>query len=140
MFDAIIENLFIIIPVVLFIGFRILAARKKQEETADSQDSPVVKLHFEEDKPVLLRSDIKPRPGAAKPKSKSKTSSLSVKGSNIASGKTTAASAGVMDARLPAAKLTTGSSFPRNLDYLPALKRAVVFTEILSPPKALREE
>ena len=30
--------------------------------------------------------------------------------------------------------------FTKKLDYLPSLKKAIVMSEILSPPKALRQE
>ena len=130
MADLIFDNIFIFVPVALFIAFRIINARKKQQErTAKEPVKGKSNLLFfeedDEDKPPAP-SFIPAVPKNFPPK---KESPRAIESDIF---KLTSAPA---KALTPLTKNST--RFPQNLDYLPPLKRALVLSEILGPPKGM---
>ncbi|AEF83360.1 hypothetical protein [Leadbettera azotonutricia] len=123
MFDFITDNIFILIPVAIFVGIRILEARRKQQEAANPKPPPV---QIEEEPPPPVKKK-KPRKAAA-PKA-------AVPGLAASSAPASPAP----DFQRPGVYRTEplGKPFPENLDYLPPLQRALILSEIFGPPKGL---
>jgi hypothetical protein len=120
MLENLFDNIYVIIPIAVVIGIRILSAWQKRQAAA-AKDSPAETHGYKDEDgaapyfessppPVPQPAHQNARAPAAKPAQK------------------------IADA--PKAPAGTGAAFPHNLDYLPPLNRAVVFSEILGPPKA----
>ena len=143
MFDLIINNIFVLIPLAIFIAFRIYEARKRQSATTekkedDNHSGPVP--HWEAEKkdrfsgpssagisptgvPLASKYPIEVYP--VNPRLSSEV--------NRSINRSVASSfpkASVIEP--PVYRL-----FPKNLEKLPDLKKALVFSEILGPPKGL---
>ena len=142
-FDALFSNLIILIQVVFIVFMRIINARRKpdSDKSEEPEERPAIGMgHWESGK--------RPQPAQ------------SITRKNLQRPSTIASSLDKTIAEPPAPINTTGGSshairgrtqiplpasgisqcnFPQNLDYLPVLKKAIVLTEVLSPPVALRD-
>ncbi|MDR0311966.1 MAG: hypothetical protein LBI14_00045 [Treponema sp.] len=159
MLEFISDNLFIIIAVVLVIVVRTISASRKraaasrEDEAAtenypakDEDDRTMSLGHWEVEK----QTQPKPVPQPTytrKTLEKAQTSSISLSEAPVfsfSSEKTpiTAEVSSTEKAAKPVATAVLGQGQKASglsaLDHLPTLKKAVVFSEILSPPKALR--
>ena len=130
--DLIFNNIFILIPIALFIALRIIGARKKQQEKTAKEpvkEKPHL-LFFEEDyvddDEPPAPSFIPERPRAFTPKKET---------TRVIEGDILELTSAPVKKPAPVKKST--ASFPKNLDYLPPLKRALVLSEILGPPKGM---
>jgi hypothetical protein len=118
--DEVFNNIFVYLPIILIVLLRILGARKA------GKGKPV-EIPFEAEEaaePVSLPE--KPREQAKRPRPNFRTS-LPVPEPAFAP----------VSQEKPAPPGPSRKSFPENLAYLPALKRAVVLAELMGPPKAL---
>jgi hypothetical protein len=129
--DEILGNFYILIPIAVVVVFRILAARKKGEPLTGSFSSPQAEAPGSPDDgedyapPRLSPAGArrKPEAPAVKPLAAS---------AEAPPPESRPAKAGVSAAPPPPDR-----GFPHNLERLPPLKRALVLSEILGPPKAL---
>jgi hypothetical protein len=130
MFDVIFNNIFILIPLAIFIGLRILDAQKKRKN-ASSQ----------EDKQDTVEKDNEPPPFLSHWELEKKAQRRGVSPSGVPLPRAAPPPAPVLSIveTPPVAPKKTAASFLKNLDKLPPIKRAVVFSEILGPPKGLQE-
>ena len=135
--DAIFNNIFILIPLAIFIGLRILEARKKHRDSkspAEGKRSPLVKEtreptpHWEAEKKRTSHgvspagvplAQVSPSPRLLPQVDLSVAQPLEPRHGS-------------------SPKQSAPRAFPRNLENLPPLKKALVFSEILGPPKGLR--
>jgi hypothetical protein len=130
MFDSIFDNIFVLIPIAVIIGIRILSVWQKRQAEASKLRAPPTNAaayddtddggaYFEppEDKPPVPKAS---QPAAVVP---------------AAAAYSTAAKPARKTAEAPKAAAGPGPAFPRNLEFLPPLKRAMVLSEILGPPK-----
>jgi hypothetical protein len=115
--DEVFNNIFVYIPIILIVLLRILGARKAGKGKPPEAE--------EEAEP--LSPPEKPRERAKRPRPNSRTN-LPVSEPALAP---------VFQEKPVPPGPSGGKSFPENLAYLPALKRAVVLAEIMGPPKAL---
>ena len=154
MFDFLFDNFFIVITVVVVIVVRIVNARLKRnnDESAENRtsnrssffdeekdDEPSSLLgHWETEKHAPAYS-AKPRhrASASQPLSRRDLEPLTPAINNAAA----VSHAPAASTQKPVTQNDIPKTpFPQNLDYLPAFKKAIILSEILSPPKALREE
>ncbi|MDR2759537.1 MAG: hypothetical protein LBB78_09160 [Spirochaetaceae bacterium] len=125
--DNFFDNILIYVPIIFIILFRILGMRNRpkrpqaapREETAEPVEPPRKKPPERQPRKEPPRTNKIPSPGVLFPES-----SLGP----------------AAPAKPPAAAGRPAGGFPGNLNYLPALKRAMVLTEIMGPPKALQGE
>jgi hypothetical protein len=123
-FDFLSENIFFLAIAAVFIGIRILSARRKQQE----EDAPPP-IQIEEDEPL---------PPAPVKKKKPKAPKAAVPGFAAAITPTVPAPDSQRPSSLPRYRAEfSDKPFPENLDYLPPLQRALALSEILGPPKSL---
>ena len=159
MFDFITDNLFIIVPITIILILRMIGAKKKQDQSqSDEEDEP----EYEEEPPVALghwetekKQYTPPKaPAIIKPVPLHETDFFSRRDLEEASAvsansrigaipkraepetQAVTRTAGVMPKQ---AAHTSSGSFASSLEHLSPLKKVIVMTEILSPPKALRE-
>jgi len=172
MIDLILDNLFIIIPVVVFLVFRSIIARvnqkKAQSGTQEEEQAPAAEEeltstlgHWESGAPpvqkpperiqglapsgiplsqtpsmeTVSRTKFFTRKDLAFTPAQPDTSQAFKPGQAYAASQASAAAPAI--AR-PVQPVPTASI--NNLNYLPALKKAVVFSEIISPPVSLRQD
>jgi hypothetical protein len=120
--DELFNNIFIYLPIILIVLFRVLGLRNRRA----GQRPPAAAASPETPAP---EKPPEKRPRKEPPRI-----------SRIPSGEVLFPEippAPAVPAKVPAARTAEGG-FPGNLNYLPALKRAMVLTEIMGPPKALR--
>jgi hypothetical protein len=115
MFEELFDNIFVLIPVAIVIGVRILSARQKRQAEA-AKSSPAA-----ESPGGSFSSSEAPERAALN------TSQPAVHSPPLKPVQKTA--------EAPKAAAGGGAAFPQNLEYLPPLKRALVLSEILGPPK-----
>jgi len=161
--DFIFDNLFIIVPVIIILAVRMIGSRIKQAKADSSQqeeeqqpvyeEEPATTLgHWESEKPAPVSraaggasAPARPLPGAVRPAfpesgflSRQDLEPAKPRPAPV-SGAMTRMNASVLKPVQVPVRPSTGNPLSR-LDYLPVLKKAVVFSEILSPPKALRQD
>jgi hypothetical protein len=110
--DDFFNNIVVYLPIIFIVLFRILGARKKPAE----KEAPLVEAEAEPVAPPRKKPPKRPpapRSGVPEPEPAFALAPVS------------------------RAEVAPKRAFPENLGYLPALKRAVVFAEIMGPPKAL---
>ena len=147
MFDFLIDNIFIVIIAAVVIVVRILNARRKRDESSsaenrtplESDEEPRPALgHWEtEKKAPVYSAKSRPKASTSQHLSRRDLEPLSPANDNAAAVSYAPANTAQKTVSQNAIPKTP---FPQNLDYLPAFKKAIVLSEILSPPKALREE
>ena len=142
MFDIITNNIFILIPLAIFIAFRILEARKKHRDSAPEK-KPVLKEEHESGSLPHWEAEKQERfsgHGSAgiSPSGVPLTSRMPVEVSPRLLSETGFGSM-TQPASVAQPPERSSAAFPQNLSYLPSLKRALVMTEILGPPKGLQE-
>ena len=152
MFDAIFNNIFILIPVAIFIGLRILEARKKRQESSpEKKPNPFVEetrepsgpsSHWETDEKNqaygTAHGGISPlgvpivvvKPPAEVYHHPPQQLSLEAE---------RPLAQPVKPQKTSAPEHPVSGVFPRKVERLPALKKALVLSEILGPPKGLRD-
>jgi hypothetical protein len=132
--EDIFDNILVYIPIILIVLVNVLRMRNsnagkkpaaKKAAGPAAADRPVVKPVPVPQKPPERRSRKEPprinKPLAPEPALFSEIPSAPAAPVQSVSGR-------------------TGGGFPENLNYLPALKRAVVLAEIMGPPKGLSGE
>ena len=153
MFDVIFNNIFILIPLAIFIAFRIFEARRRQQGSAPSeQGKPPIYPDEEEDEHVssIPHWEMDKRDRFSSPSSPG----LSPSGVPLAGrypaevypvnprqhiSESRANRPALLKATAPVER-PVSATFPKNLERLPSLKKALVFSEILGPPKGLRND
>ena len=155
MFDTIFENIFILIPLAVFIGFRILTARRKQQASSNQENAAPVPEAVEETEYIphweLEKKELPvPKPVAApagvSPSGMPLAANFSVDISQAVPrftpepGKTiTKPPVYIPSPRIPAPGPNRSRIFPKSVENLPALKKALVLSEILGTPKGLQD-
>ncbi|WP_411044313.1 hypothetical protein [Treponema sp. TIM-1] len=121
--DEVFNNIFVYLPIILIVLFRILGGLRNKQVRKRPVAARAV-LETVEPEPA------EPAPREKPPKPRKEPPRVSkIPASAPLFPETPAA---------PAPLRTAGRGFPENLNYLPALKRAVVLAEIMGPPKALQ--
>ena len=151
MFDFIFDNIFILIPVAIFIGLRILEARRKRQNSSPEKNKKLYSEkreesgipHWEAEKkaapPTVHHKGISPS-GAplTTDLSPTETPVSHPNSSDVDSFPTLPVSKTMPKAQVPEHSST--GTFPINLENLSSLKKAVIMSEILGPPKGLTQE
>jgi hypothetical protein len=128
MFNLIINNIFILIPLAIIIGRVIIYAQKKRQPPPAA---PKIPVHFEDDaKPLLSRGADKFFKGTGKNTTPPRP--------NRGVEASLAALAPVPPVTEPKPADTFAQNGFLNLNKLSRLKQAVVMSEILGPPKGLQ--
>ena len=155
MFDVIFNNIFVLIPLAIFIAFRIFEARRRQQNSSSSEKEKVKQppLYPDEEADDEYDSSI-PHWEADKRDRFSGPSSAGVSPSGVplagrypaevypANPRQSSESRSNRPALLKASapvERPVSRSFPSNLERLPTIKKAFLFSEILGPPKSLRD-
>ena len=125
MLDFIINNIFVLIPVAILIGIRIVNARRKSQEAAGNDSKNTAKRIFDDDPPVRPHVPTSPAPAKKQP---AKTRSVSAP---------TAKAAETLQPKPAVTPAPESKDFTQKLKYLSPLQRAVAFLEILGPPKGM---
>ena len=123
MFDFIVNNIFVLIPVAILIGIRIVNARRKSQEAAGNNDKNVTRRIADEDHrtvPAGIRSQPQSQPAK---KRTAKPAAAVVSAPEIKPA--------------PVHTIQEKRDFTEKLKYLSPLQRAVAFSEILGPPKGI---
>jgi hypothetical protein len=124
--DGVFENILALLPVAAFIAYRIIAARRKQ--TAQRTAPLPAREEARPAEPVFSAWELSANdPPLPPPEPVSAPSLAEAETFTPASTASATLSQGTFNAPV----------FPENLGYLPPLKRALVLTEILGPPKSL---
>jgi hypothetical protein len=151
-FDFLFENVFVLIPVAIFIGLRVVEARRKREAEEERQrrireavyeqddDEEEYGGSYEKDEDDN-KENTPPFPSAAPKPAASFAGAFTVPAFTGTAGPMSteepipapAGAAGKQDVSRRPGKAAPG--FGERLDYLPPLKRAMVMAEILKPPK-----
>jgi hypothetical protein len=127
MMDELFSNIFVYLPIILIILFRILGTRNR----AAGKGKPAAA----EPAPAPASRKEKPPEQAGRPRKGSPRTNNSISRTALFPEAPLAAAAPEKPAGTGRA---AGEGFPENLNYLPALKRAMVLAEIMGPPKALQ--
>ncbi|MDR2631987.1 MAG: hypothetical protein LBC60_13805 [Spirochaetaceae bacterium] len=129
--DEVFNNVLVYLPIILIVLFRILGTRnrqtgKKRPAAAVPQKTAVPAAAPREKPPVR-------RPRKEPPRINKIPSPEAMFPETSLVPNAPAKAPVVMDQ-------ASREGFPENLNYLPVLKRAMVLTEIMGPPKALQRE
>ena len=141
MFDVIFDNIFILIPVALILVFRVIRPRLKQRESQEPEkqeqhpffiereleENDANLGHWEEEKKAVKSVPKKNYISRKHLKPAVSTLSEDILNTQVPLKKETV--------KIPSSNVLTTDSFPKNLEYLPPIKRAFVFSEIFSQPK-----
>ena len=125
--DEIFNNIFVYLPIILIILIRILGTRNR---SAGKGKPPVA-----EPEPEPAPRE-KPPEQAGRPRKGASRKNTPISGTTLVPEAPLAAAAPAKSAA--GTGRAAGEGFPGNLNYLPALKRAMVLVEIMGPPKALQ--
>jgi len=148
MFDAIFNNIFILIPVAIFIGLRILEARRKRQEQESPEKNPnhfVEEVrdpggslsHWETDKKTQAHGSVA---AGVSPLGIPITGKFPAEVHHplqISLEPDTSLVQPVRPQNTPVPAHPASGAFPPKLEHLPALKKALVLSEILGPPKGM---
>jgi hypothetical protein len=131
--DDIFDNIFVYLPIILIVLFRILGARR-----AAGKNPPVAEPEPRQEPPETVgRPRQKPPEKPVRPR---KEPSRTIPPISQRTSFPEAPRAAASPAKpAPGTGRAAGSGFPGNLNYLSALKQAMVLAEIMGPPKALQE-
>jgi hypothetical protein len=133
-FDFIFDNIYILIPIAFIIVFNILNKRqKRQAEAQGREDSSAGSGEDDDEAGRYFKAPVQPAPVQPKKKPKAETQGLTEQ-SPVEVRRPVSSQAKKAPANLESGG--RAGSFPQNLEYLPPLKRALVLSEILGPPKA----
>ena len=140
--DAIFDNIFVLIPVALILVFRVLVPRMKQRESQEQQEKqeqhPFLIEREKESDVNLGHWEAEKKPVKSIPKKNINRKQLKPVVSSLTED--------MFKTQIPVKKETTKTPaldtsakvpFPENLDYLPPIKKAFVFSEIFSQPRSL---
>jgi hypothetical protein len=132
MFDSIVENLYILVPIAFVLVIRILGILQKRQ--AEARGSSGISSGDGDDEDIRVSPSgpavaAKPRPAAVQRLSEEPPAL------NAPPAEEPAKPRGPAPAPKPAG--TEKRPFPQNLDFLPPLKRAVALSEILGPPRGM---
>jgi hypothetical protein len=124
--DELFNNIFVYLPIILIILLRILGSRNRQAGKGKPAAEPALAPEPPEKPPEQAG---RPRKGSSRPPAPiPRTERFPEAPFAAAAPAKPAAGTG----------RAAGEGFPGNLNYLPALKRAMVLAEIMGPPKALQ--
>ena len=135
MSDYIFNNIYVLIPVALFIAIRIIEARKKRQAKLEEQNKKQVSETEEDYDEPPAPSFI---PAAAKKipvHVPAVPLRLSMETETVKTKVREVPDKNAGPAKTQASAKPASCGFPQNLDYLPPLKRALVLSEILGPPR-----
>ena len=147
MFDVLINNIFILIPLAIFIAFRIFEARRRQQNSSPEKEDDVRKVplpHWELEKKDRFSgpssAGISPTGVPLAGKYPVEVYPVNPRASSSEPGRNVKrpTTANLVNTSVP--ERIVQDVFPKNLEKLPMLKKAMVFSEILGPPKGLRED
>jgi hypothetical protein len=123
--DEVFNNIFVYLPIILIILLRVLGTRNRQAgkgKPAAAEPAPAPR-----EKPPEPAG--RPRKGSSRINDPIPRTALFPEPPPAAAARAKPAAGSGRPA---------GEGFPGNLNYLPALKRAMVLAEIMGPPKALQ--
>jgi hypothetical protein len=129
MFDYIFDNIFVLIPIAVVIGVRVVSVWQKRQAAA-AKASPAQTGRWED----ADEADASLEPPEAKPPAPKAPQAAAVVPAAAVHPATAKPAQRTAEAPATAAPVRSGR-FPGNLEYLPPLKRALVLSEILGPPK-----
>ncbi|MDR2482569.1 MAG: hypothetical protein LBD08_02945 [Treponema sp.] len=121
--DGVFENILALVPVAAFIAYRIIASRRKQAAAQRTAPLPA-REGARPAEPVFSAWELSandPPPSPPAPAEPLRAEAITPEPAVSA---------------VPSQGTFNAPAFPENLSYLPPLKRALVLTEILGPPKA----
>jgi hypothetical protein len=130
MFDTIFNSVFILIPLAIFIGMRILDAQRKRQES-QSLKNPNPFIEEEElDEPVSWETDRQAQGGKFPAEANQAPQKISLEADLAQS---------ISQQETPTPERPVSGIFPRKLERLHPLKKALVLSEILGSSKGLRD-
>ena len=150
MFEVIVDNIFILIPVALILTFRILNAKRKRDEAASKEERPIILKreesesslgHWETDRKISYGIPEGVSPSGA-PISKMSSKEAVRHQADKKTGRIVEdLNPEIISSpkRTIAAVIPASASFPQKLDYLPPVKKAFIFSEIFTIPVGMRE-